>query len=61
MGLSGMRDRVRMLGGETLIVPLPEGGLAVEARFGTPETAGDRGKLAGAPGGGAGNRPNACG
>ncbi len=59
MGLSGMRDRVRMLGGETRVVPLPEGGLAVEARFGTAETAGVRGKLAGALGTTAGNSPNA--
>ena len=35
MGLSGMRDRVRMLGGETHVAS-SEGGLTVEARFGTP-------------------------
>ena len=34
MGLAGMRDRVRMLGGEVRVVPPAEGGVAVEARFG---------------------------
>ena len=58
MGLSGMRDRVRMLGGETLVVSLPEGGLAVEARFGTSEPGGGRAKLPGANGGSAGDIPN---
>ena len=42
MGLSGMRDRVRMLGGETLVVSLPEGGLAVEARFGAAGAVSER-------------------
>jgi two-component system sensor histidine kinase UhpB len=60
MGLSGMRDRVRMLGGETLVVPLPEGGLAVEARFGAPEASG-RAKLASADGGMPRDLPNTSG
>jgi two-component system sensor histidine kinase UhpB len=34
MGLAGMRDRVRLLGGEVTIGSPPGGGVAVEARFG---------------------------
>ena len=37
MGLAGMRDRVRMLGGEVLVFSPDEGGLAVEARFSAAE------------------------
>jgi two-component system sensor histidine kinase UhpB len=55
MGLAGMRDRVRMLGGETLVGSSAQGGLAIEARFGTPEASGDSRKLADAPGLGAAN------
>jgi two-component system, NarL family, sensor histidine kinase UhpB len=52
MGLSGMRDRVRMLGGETHVISPAESGLTVEARFGTPavngeEPLGDTGPSAG--------------
>jgi two-component system, NarL family, sensor histidine kinase UhpB len=34
MGLAGMRDRVRLLGGEVAIGSPPGGGVAIEARFG---------------------------
>jgi two-component system sensor histidine kinase UhpB len=37
MGLAGMRDRVRLMGGRVVIGPSPEGGVAVEARFGVDE------------------------
>ena len=42
MGLAGMRDRVRMLGGHVRVVSPAEGGVAVEARF---EAMGDREKF----------------
>jgi len=42
MGLAGMRDRVRMLGGHVRVVSSAEGGVAVEARF---EAMGDREKF----------------
>ncbi|MBV8441881.1 MAG: HAMP domain-containing protein, partial [Hyphomicrobiales bacterium] len=40
MGLAGMRDRVRMLGGEVVIGPALDGGVMVEARFGMGAAAG---------------------
>ncbi len=61
MGLSGMRDRVRMLGGETFVLSPAGGGLAVEARFGATEAAGGREKRAGAIAGGRGNIPESSG
>jgi two-component system, NarL family, sensor histidine kinase UhpB len=39
MGLAGMRDRVRMLGGRVDFFTRPEGGAVVEAKFGTPAMA----------------------
>ncbi len=45
MGLAGMRDRVRMLGGRTVIGSSPEGGAVVEARFATAIPPGSREKL----------------
>ena len=45
MGLAGMRDRVRMLGGRVVIGSSPEGGVMVEARFATPAPLGDREKF----------------
>ncbi len=52
MGLAGMRDRVRMLGGQVRVVAPAEGGIAVEARFGPtaarenfPEFSGKNGRL----------------
>jgi two-component system sensor histidine kinase UhpB len=35
MGLAGMRDRVRLMGGAVIIGSSPDGGAAVEARFAT--------------------------
>ena len=57
----GMRDRVRMLGGETFVLSPAGGGLAVEARFGATEAAGGREKRAGAIAGGRGNIPESSG
>jgi two-component system, NarL family, sensor histidine kinase UhpB len=37
MGLAGMRDRVRLLGGQVSIGSPPAGGVVVEARFGAAE------------------------
>jgi two-component system sensor histidine kinase UhpB len=37
MGLAGMRDRVRLLGGEVAVGSPPGGGVLVEARFGPAE------------------------
>jgi two-component system, NarL family, sensor histidine kinase UhpB len=42
MGLAGMRDRARMLGGQVVIGSSPRGGVVVEARFGTGAPVGDR-------------------
>src|SRR5271155_3662442 len=42
MGLAGMRDRVRLLGGEVAIGSPPGGGVAIEARFGTAGAVGER-------------------
>ena len=42
MGLAGMRDRVRMLGGEVTIRSPLEGGVIVEARFGKDEVRNER-------------------
>ena len=45
MGLAGMRDRARMLGGRVVIGASPEGGVVVEARFATGMPPGDREKF----------------
>ena len=45
MGLAGMRDRVRMLGGRVVIGSPPGGGVVVEARFATVAPVGEREKL----------------
>jgi two-component system, NarL family, sensor histidine kinase UhpB len=45
MGLAGMRDRARMLGGRVVIGSSPGGGVVVEARFGTAAALGDRDKF----------------
>jgi two-component system sensor histidine kinase UhpB len=50
MGLAGMRDRVRMLGGEVWVGSRPDGGTAVEARFATGDGGGDREKFPGLSG-----------
>jgi two-component system, NarL family, sensor histidine kinase UhpB len=42
MGLAGMRDRVRLLGGHVAIGTAPAGGVVVEARFGAADAAGER-------------------
>lgn len=42
MGLAGMRDRVRMLGGEVVIDSSPGSGVVVEARFAAPDRVVDR-------------------
>jgi two-component system sensor histidine kinase UhpB len=42
MGLAGMRDRVRMLGGEIQVLSQAGGGVAVEARFATAGSPADR-------------------
>jgi two-component system sensor histidine kinase UhpB len=42
MGLAGMRDRVRLLGGQVAIGSPPGGGVVVEARFGATEAVGER-------------------
>jgi two-component system, NarL family, sensor histidine kinase UhpB len=44
MGLAGMRDRVRLLGGLVAIASPSEGGFVVEARFGPAEAASRREK-----------------
>lgn len=41
MGLAGMRDRVRLLGGEVSISSPPGGGVVVEARFGAAGAVGE--------------------
>jgi two-component system sensor histidine kinase UhpB len=45
MGLAGMRDRVRLLGGQVTIGSPAGGGVVVEARFGAAEAAGERENL----------------
>jgi two-component system, NarL family, sensor histidine kinase UhpB len=45
MGLAGMRDRVRMLGGRVVIASSPGAGVAVEARFAAAAPPGDREKF----------------
>jgi signal transduction histidine kinase len=45
MGLAGMRDRVRLLGGQVTIASPPEGGVVVEARFGAAGAASEREKF----------------
>ena len=45
MGLAGMRDRVRMLGGRVVIGSPPGGGVVVEARFATAAPVGEWEKL----------------
>ncbi|HEY1454168.1 MAG TPA: histidine kinase [Roseiarcus sp.] len=45
MGLAGMRDRVRLLGGEVAVGSPPGGGAVVEARFGPAEGADGREKF----------------
>ncbi len=45
MGLPGMRDRVRLLGGQVVIGSSPEGGVVVEARFATAEAVSGREKF----------------
>ena len=42
MGLAGMRDRVRLLGGQVAVRSPPGGGVVVEARFGAAAAAGVR-------------------
>jgi two-component system sensor histidine kinase UhpB len=42
MGLAGMRDRVRLLGGQVAIGSPPGGGVVVEARFGAAGAVGER-------------------
>jgi two-component system, NarL family, sensor histidine kinase UhpB len=54
MGLAGMRDRVRLLGGQVVIGSPSGGGVVVEARFGTARAASVREKLPPDPGIGAG-------
>jgi two-component system, NarL family, sensor histidine kinase UhpB len=49
MGLAGMRDRARMLGGRVVMGASPEGGVVVEARFATAAPLCDREKLPGNP------------
>ncbi len=50
MGLAGMRDRVRLLGGQVTIGSPPGGGVVVEARFGAAGAAGERENLPTGPG-----------
>ncbi len=38
MGLAGMRDRVRLLGGRVTIRSPPMGGVVIDARFGAPQS-----------------------
>jgi two-component system, NarL family, sensor histidine kinase UhpB len=45
MGLAGMRDRARMLGGRVVIGSSPGGGVVVEARFATAAALSDREKF----------------
>jgi nitrate/nitrite-specific signal transduction histidine kinase len=50
MGLAGMRDRVRLLGGQVAIGSPPGGGVVVEARFGAAGAVGEREKFPANPG-----------
>ena len=50
MGLAGMRDRVRLLGGQVAIGSPPGGGVVVEARFGAAGAVGEREKFLTDPG-----------
>jgi two-component system, NarL family, sensor histidine kinase UhpB len=50
MGLAGMRDRVRLLGGQVAIGSLPGAGVVVEARFGTAGVANIQENLPADPG-----------
>ena len=50
MGLAGLRDRVRMLGGDVRVVAPAAGGLAIEARFGSSEPQRGRDSLLAAAG-----------
>jgi two-component system sensor histidine kinase UhpB len=50
MGLAGMRDRVRLLGGQVAIGSRPGGGVVVEARFGASGAGADRENLPANPG-----------
>jgi two-component system sensor histidine kinase UhpB len=50
MGLAGMRDRVRLLGGQVAIGSPPAGGVVIEARFGAADSAGGREKFPDKPG-----------
>jgi two-component system, NarL family, sensor histidine kinase UhpB len=45
MGLAGMRDRVRILGGQVVIGSSPAGGVVAEASFGTAAASGDQESL----------------
>ena len=45
MGLAGMRDRVRLMGGSVTIESPQGGGVVVEARFATASAAYDSGKI----------------
>jgi signal transduction histidine kinase len=47
MGLAGMRDRVRLMGGSVSIDSPHGGGVVVEARFTTARPTYDSGKLPG--------------
>ena len=47
MGLAGMRDRVRLMGGSVSIASPQGGGVVVEARFTTGEPIYDLGKFPG--------------
>ena len=50
MGLAGMRDRVRLMGGSVGIASPEGGGVVVEARFTTARPIYDSGKLPGVSG-----------
>ena len=50
MGLAGMRDRVRLMGGSVSIESPPGGGVVVEARFTTGRAAYVSGKFPGTGG-----------
>jgi signal transduction histidine kinase len=50
MGLAGMRDRVRLLGGQVAISSPSAGGVVVEARFGAAEAVSEQENLPANPG-----------
>ena len=58
MGLAGMRDRVRLLGGQVAIGSPPGGGVVVEARFGAAGAVGEREEFPANSGIGPGNSSN---